>query len=1065
VVIVLAVIAAAFVSLSGREVAAPQWIKDRVATRLDQLVPGASVNVSDMRVAFEDRRPIVRLYDLAVFQTDGSPLVRLADAEVQLSARQLLAGTFQATRVRLNSAQLTLRRQLDGTFDFAIGEGQASVSQSDDFGSLMESLEDVLQRPQFTQLKQVEADGLTLRFEDVRANMAWTVDGGRLALSRATDAFEITGDFALLGARDYATTLTAFYNGSFSTQAAQLGMVLEDLSAKETAALIPAFAWLEVLDAPISGTFRGNLDTNGDLGDLSATLEIGAGALQPTEDVRPIAFSSGKTYLTFDPRAQSIDFSEISFVSDWISASATGKALLMDYAQGWPETLIAQLQLTSFSANPAGVYEAPITFEAGAVDVRLRLDPFTLDIGQATFLKNEERLSAQGQVRAGANGWGVSVDTSATVLERDRVLALWPDDIAPQTRKWFQDNLPRATVRDFTTSLRADEGERIAVASSFEFTDAAIRFMKTMPMIENASGYGVFREDRLSITLDQADIPAAGGGRVDIAGSSLRIDDTRVRGGPMHLNLRSNSTVTAAMHLLDRPPFEVFKKANRSPEIADGRLSLEADVSLPLRKGITPRDVTYAVRGTARDVVSLSVVPNRVLSASEIDVHVDNSGVSLEGAGRLGSVPIDGIWRKNFTPEERGRSSVSAQIELSERFIDEFQIALPPGTVSGEGTGRVILDLVAGEAPRFSLISDLNRIVMNVPSLAWSKAAADRGRLEVTGTLGRTPEITTLELTGPGLEATGRVTLSDTGGLEVAFFSGLNVGDWFDGKVVLTGQGQGTPPTIEVTSGTLDLRELPDFARANSAGSSGTLSVFLDRVRVTDTISLDQVRAELNTGGGLSGTFTGLFNGGPVVEGLLIPSANGTALSMWADQGAAVLQSMRLLTGARGGAADLQLTPALTEGVYNGQLRMRDLRLTDAPTLAELLSAISVVGLLEQLSGQGIVFNEVEASFQLSPDRVAITRASAIGPSMGISADGIFLPKETYMDIQGVLSPIYILNGIGSVLTRKGEGLIGFNFRLKGQTEDPRVFMNPFSVLTPGMFRELFRQPPPQLSQ
>jgi hypothetical protein len=133
--------------------------------------------------------------------------------------------------------------------------------------------------------------------------------------------------------------------------------------------------------------------------------------------------------------------------------------------------------------------------------------------------------------------------------------------------------------------------------------------------------------------------------------------------------------------------------------------------------------------------------------------------------------------------------------------------------------------------------------------------------------------------------------------------------------------------------------------------------------------------------------------------------------------------------------------------------------------LAELLSAISVVGLLEQLSGQGIVFNEVEASFQLSPDRVAITRASAIGPSMGISADGIFLPKETYMDIQGVLSPIYILNGIGSVLTRKGEGLIGFNFRLKGQTEDPRVFMNPFSVLTPGMFRELFRQPPPQLSQ
>jgi hypothetical protein len=65
--------------------------------------------------------------------------------------------------------------------------------------------------------------------------------------------------------------------------------------------------------------------------------------------------------------------------------------------------------------------------------------------------------------------------------------------------------------------------------------------------------------------------------------------------------------------------------------------------------------------------------------------------------------------------------------------------------------------------------------------------------------------------------------------------------------------------------------------------------------------------------------------------------------------------------------------------------------------------------------------------------------------------------------MSGVVSPIYLLNGIGSILTRKGEGLFGFAFGLKGTAAEPDVQVNPLSILTPGMFRELFRAPPPTL--
>jgi hypothetical protein len=67
------------------------------------------------------------------------------------------------------------------------------------------------------------------------------------------------------------------------------------------------------------------------------------------------------------------------------------------------------------------------------------------------------------------------------------------------------------------------------------------------------------------------------------------------------------------------------------------------------------------------------------------------------------------------------------------------------------------------------------------------------------------------------------------------------------------------------------------------------------------------------------------------------------------------------------------------------------------------------------------------------------------------------------MDFQGVVSPLYLINSIGSIFTRRGEGLIGFNFNIAGTAADPQVSVNPLSAFTPGMFRDIFRRDPPRV--
>jgi hypothetical protein len=220
--------------------------------------------------------------------------------------------------------------------------------------------------------------------------------------------------------------------------------------------------------------------------------------------------------------------------------------------------------------------------------------------------------------------------------------------------------------------------------------------------------------------------------------------------------------------------------------------------------------------------------------------------------------------------------------------------------------------------------------------------------------------------------------------------------------------------------------------------------------------------AVLGTGGGLSGEFRGRVNGTAPITGTLSPMQTGPAVRIRAEDGGAVLRAAGLLRNVHGGAMELILAATGAPGSFNGQLTMSGPRLRDAPVMAELLNLVSVVGLLEQLGGEGINLGEVEARFTITPSQIRLTRGSAVGPSMGLSMDGAYNVASRQIDMQGVISPFYVVNGLfGALLAPRREGLFGFSYRLTGTPDQTSVSVNPLSILTPGIFREIFRRPPP----
>jgi len=336
----------------------------------------------------------------------------------------------------------------------------------------------------------------------------------------------------------------------------------------------------------------------------------------------------------------------------------------------------------------------------------------------------------------------------------------------------------------------------------------------------------------------------------------------------------------------------------------------------------------------------------------------------------------------------------------------------------------------------------------------------------VSGTLGETPQIDAISLETPGLSALGTITLTETGGLGQARFSRVRVGRWLDGPVTLIGRG-GAPPSILVSGGQVDLRAA-SFGGSNGTGGGGgggPITLQLDRLIVSEGIAFSAFTGQFTSQGGFEGRFAARINGATPVTGTVINTPAGAAVRLLSEDAGGALASANILRNARGGRMDLTLNPTGREGVYDGRLQITRTRVVRTPALTDLLSAISIVGLLEQLNTGGISMSEVEAEFRLSPSRLTVLRSSGIGPSLGISLDGIYDLAGDRIDMQGVISPVYFLNGIGQIFSRRGEGVFGFNFRLTGAADAPQVRVNPLSILTPGMFREIFRRPPPQPGQ
>ncbi|KCV83377.1 hypothetical protein ATO10_01410 [Actibacterium atlanticum] len=1066
--LLVAVFMLAVLSLTERTLSMPDWVSARVESRLNASLAPASVTIGALDVEFSRQNPPrVLMRDLLLTDMNRRPLVQVPEVHVTLAGDALMRGAVELRSVELTGAQFLLRRDENGEFDLALGE-TVEVVEAPTIAQVLEQIDAALEVPALANVDYISADALGLTYVDARAGREWQIFDGLLALSQDDQNVDMQLFFSLDGLQGAPSEVAITFDKVKGELTSNMSTNFSDLPAGDIATQSPALAFLTVIDAPISGAVRTGVNADGSLAPLSAALEIGSGALRPVQEAAPIRFDQGKAYFSYAPENDKITIDEMSLSTAALTASAEGHAYLRDQVNGWPTSLVTQMRLRELILTPEGVFAEPARFESGAVDLKLALDPFTVTLGQVQLSDPEgAQYRGAGTISARSDGWQVAVDLQLDQITEAALLGMWPVNLVPKTRTWVENNVHGGEIHDVKAALRLKPGVDPVANLSYEFRDATVRFMKSMPPVENGAGYSSIADNSFTLVVESGQVTAPEGGLVEAAGTVVHVPDIRQRPARGEITLKTESGLQAMLSLLDLPPFQIMTRAGQTPDLAEGRARTVAKLKVPFVKGTQPKDVDYTVAGTLINVRSDKLVKGRVLAARTLELRADTTEVTIGGQATLDGIPVQGLWSQRIGPEHKGQSRVEGTVALSQAAVDAFKIGLPKGTVLGEGVGDITLDLAQGAPATFALSSDLNRVGLSLPSIGWSKPRNATGRLQVAGTLGPVPTVDTLELEASGLEAQGgRVNLREDGSLQELQFERVRLGGWLDAPVEITGQGAGQPLRTALTGGSIDLRRssLLSGGGAGSGSAGAQIDLALDRLTVSNGIALRNVNGVLLQSGGLRGDFTATIGGAPLSVSLT-PAEQGPAIRVRSNNAGGVLRGAGIFEKSNGGEMNLQLTPRAAQGAYDGRLLVNNTRVSDAPALAELLSALSIVGLLEMMTGEGLVFTTVDMRFGLTPAGLTVKSGSAVGPSLGISMEGIYDFGKNWLDMQGVVSPIYVVNSVGRVISKRGEGLFGFNYSIKGNPDAPRVRVNPLSLFTPGIFREIFRSPPPELPQ
>ncbi|WP_331000043.1 AsmA-like C-terminal region-containing protein [Acetobacter garciniae] len=974
----------------------------------------------------------------------------IREARVMLDPLSLLRGTIGLRSASLRGVRITLRRKADGStgpdFDLPANMQSPGGGNSVDIGKL----------------EHIRLDDAVITVNDQMAHTRWVVSplSADLSVRHRNRHQGLVGTASIGLSRQDGTSLTRLV--TLSANGAPVGhdgaITWRLLSTPVSPAALSALApQLKTVDIPTALTADTRLvpaaGTNWLLPDgVNLNLGLGAGRM----------VLAGSTYT--------------------LDHGAVALGLTLDRtAQG---SLPAHLVLhdTSLSVHNADVPQGP---------------DHTLELELAGQLTASDLLHPQG----------ISGQVTANIahVAFEDMHSYWPEHAAKGGKKWVADNITSGDASGLQTTLSlagtkgwdtlkvvgldgglAAKGLTIhwlrPVSPLHDITARlAIHDLNTL-IIDFDNGYQLVDRAGKNVGLSGTGRIEAGPGRMTITGLSQR-DQTGIITSKLTGRLEDILALLAEdrLHLLSRHPISITNPR--------GKAEVNLSLSLPLVSHVRIDDMTINAHADVSHAMMGNVVAGRSVTNGHFELDATTQGLTLSGGGVIGGLPANVTYLADFS--RVGPQAVLEQAHMTSRLTPQSLAAA--GYDPGEHfNGTADLDVAYRETEDHHATVDVGLDLGHARILIplWHKAPDQQARVSARLALvdGHIVGVDRIVASGPDLEVKGQAAIRphmppelivssfriarSSGHARLALPTGsdsmIHVGvyaDTLDLSPLVTGDPATQQPTTQAPAG----YHIPEAATGRLHGPAGTawaIDLTADTLWYNATKpSLRGVKAYFEHNGRRLRTMRFTMRGPTPVSMSLTPQGNSRSLDVTIPDLGTFLSAFNILPDVEGGHAVLTGTfdDSQATAPFKGKINVSPFTLKKAPTALRVARNISVYGWLWAQNTDAFEITHMSLPVTFEGDVLSIHDGSIGNTALGATLEGAINLSRNNIDLHGTVAPVFAVNklpgklpGIGRVFSpEKDGGVVAMTFGISGKLDNPGLHFNPFSILLPGVLRNM----------
>lgn len=745
------------------------------------------------------------------------------------------------------------------------------------------------------------------------------------------------------------------------------------------------------------------------------------------------------------------------------------------------------IEASQGSFRYGGIYSKPLEFKDVSVRAVYDSEARTFSLSQANIVARGVAIKAVADIRHDDKSAGGAVRVSIDNVRQDQIGPLWPESLENENSfKWIVERMSDGVFNNASLDMKLiAHKEQEAwffdvkdIVGRWDFENLTVNYRAPLPPVKQARGYGVFDniQEKIDVYIHDGKI-----GGLDITKAELEFANIIAAGkGRADINIKLSGPLTEVFDYVAQEPIAAPQDFDLAK--VKGQVDATVNIVFPTVSSLKKEDIHLYVVGQADDAALPGVVGDLSLTAGSFNVKIKDNLLRVSGDGLLDGQAVNARYESFLNSEGRAyKSRIKAKTKATEAMRQKLGIDLSD-FISGPANIDVIYTQYHDSRSEAEIDVDLRESRLFVQPFDYTKPEGVQGKAALVAKLqdGNLRSIKSLNANAPDfLIVNGDLAFrSDNGkpdlaGGRASRFKVLDSEGSIEFEVLPSGLVK-----IVIAGPVLDIRPfLEDEKEAEGVYSEPPMriSVSADKMIPEDGefVTNAKLYLDIDAQGHFNQLEMDAIAGNGDIYLRFKPDAQGVrTFRLEADDAGATLRAFGLYKNLVGGKLNIFGEPVgrFFDRNFRGKAEISNFKVVRAPSLARLISALSLSGMASMLTeGEGLGFSKLEADFDWlfrpKGSLLVLKDGRTSGNSLGLTFDGTFDNEKNIVDVNGTIVPLSGVNkAIGSIpivgdLLTGGGALIAATYSLKGPSSDPKVLVNPLSVLTPGILRKiLFEQ-------